>query len=392
MNRSDFLKMSALLGLAIPAPGLLTGCRKPEPENPCIAPLDEGEHVVIIGAGPAGLTAGYLLAQLGIRFTILEAGSTFGGRTRTNTAFADFPIPLGAEWLHVEEDIFSEIVNDPTVNVEQEMIAYNPDEDYALYNGQQLELSDLGLEIDQKFLNSSWWDFFATYIVPTVADRIIYNAPVTAIDYSTDEVKVTAGQSYTGERVIVTVPVKILQDGDIEFSPALPQAKLNALDQVNFWDGHKGFIEFSEQFWPAFSVLNVSPFTAGDKLYYDASYGQNSEMHILGLFGVGAGTLPYVNLNEEDRIAYILEELDELFDGQATPNYVNHLFQHWQNEPYAKGAYLTQYTNPAHVATLGEPIQNKVFFAGDGYTDGSDYSAVHTAARAAKTAVEAIVG
>ena len=48
-----------------------------------VAQLRAGEHVVIIGAGPAGLTAGYLLAKDGVRVTVLEADDIVGGISRT---------------------------------------------------------------------------------------------------------------------------------------------------------------------------------------------------------------------------------------------------------------------------------------------------------------------
>jgi protoporphyrinogen oxidase len=48
-----------------------------------VAQLKAGEHVVVIGAGPAGLTAGYLLARDGVRVTVLEADEVVGGISRT---------------------------------------------------------------------------------------------------------------------------------------------------------------------------------------------------------------------------------------------------------------------------------------------------------------------
>ncbi|MDQ6888393.1 MAG: NAD(P)/FAD-dependent oxidoreductase [Gemmatimonadota bacterium] len=48
-----------------------------------VAPLRKGEHVVIIGAGPAGLTAAYLLAKEGTRVTVLESDDMVGGISRT---------------------------------------------------------------------------------------------------------------------------------------------------------------------------------------------------------------------------------------------------------------------------------------------------------------------
>ncbi len=47
------------------------------------ARLQPNDRVVICGAGPAGLTAAYLLAGKGHQVTVLEADSTVGGLART---------------------------------------------------------------------------------------------------------------------------------------------------------------------------------------------------------------------------------------------------------------------------------------------------------------------
>jgi protoporphyrinogen oxidase len=48
-----------------------------------VAPLSPGDHVVVIGAGPAGLTSAYLLSKAGVRVTVLEGDDTVGGISRT---------------------------------------------------------------------------------------------------------------------------------------------------------------------------------------------------------------------------------------------------------------------------------------------------------------------
>ena len=53
-----------------------------------------------MGAGAAGITAGHALSEKGIDFEILEASSVHGGRVKKTAGFADFPIDLGAEWVH----------------------------------------------------------------------------------------------------------------------------------------------------------------------------------------------------------------------------------------------------------------------------------------------------
>jgi protoporphyrinogen oxidase len=48
-----------------------------------VAPLEDGDRVVIVGAGPAGLTAAYLLAKSGTKVTVLEGDEIVGGISRT---------------------------------------------------------------------------------------------------------------------------------------------------------------------------------------------------------------------------------------------------------------------------------------------------------------------
>ena len=378
MLRREFIKMCGLLGLSLP----FVGCDLAEPDS-----SDVGK-VIIIGAGAAGMAAGYLLQQRGVEFEILEASSTYGGRMKRTTEFANFPIPLGAEWIHVEPDILQEIVNDDSIDVDIQTKMYDPEVDYALVEGEEYSMEDIGFTIDSKFINATWFDFFEQYILPFVADRITYNAIVNVIDYSAETIQVqTQNQTYSADSVIITVPVKLLQNGAITFTPALPDDKQDAIDNVRVWGGCKAFIEFSEKFWPAAVAFDITP-EAGQKLYYDASYGQNTTQHVLGLFAVGTGTLPYVQLNDEDLIAYILNELDELSDGIASPRYVKHIFQNWDAEPFANGAYVFDHEDWRTVRRLGQNVDNRLFFAGTSYTTGDDWGSVHTATRSARRAVD----
>ena len=60
-----------------------------------VRPIRAGDRVVIIGAGPAGLTAAYLLAQrTEARVTVLEADDVVGGISRT-AQYKGFRFDLG---------------------------------------------------------------------------------------------------------------------------------------------------------------------------------------------------------------------------------------------------------------------------------------------------------
>lgn len=387
MDRREFIKTCQTLGLSLslqPIIGAYGGNLIQESKNK--------ESVIIIGAGVAGLTAGYLLQQQGIEFQILEASSNYGGRVMRTTEFADFPIPLGAEWIHVKPDILEEIVNDDLVEIDIETTRYDPRTDYGLYEGERMTLRESGFSKDSKFINATWFDFFERYIVPSIKAHTTYNSVVELIDYSAKKALIkTQHETYSADRVIVTVPVKVLQNGAINFIPELPKSKQRAIDNVRVWGGCKAFIEFSEKFYPAFVEFEITPTIAGQKLYYDAAYGQNTDQHILGLFAVGSGTFPYIELNNDELIEYMLDELDKLFDGKASPNYVKHIFHNWNADPYANGAYVIDDENWRVVSKLGESVDDRLFFAGDAYTEGADWSSVHTAVRSARRAVEDIL-
>ena len=183
MTRKEFLKICGILGVGIPLPSTLKSCSK----DGDIKVSFEGK-VIIIGAGAGGLSAGYLLHQLGIDFEILEASSTYGGRMKTDTSFADFPIPLGAEWLHTQTGIFQEIVNDSSVLVNVNTINYNSQNDtYAHWANGELAISELD-DSDIKFVNYSWLNFFEEYLLPSVSGKITYNSAIQSIDYSSDQI------------------------------------------------------------------------------------------------------------------------------------------------------------------------------------------------------------
>lgn len=384
MTRKEFIKLCSILGVGLPLQSTMVAC-----DDDDMTPSNFNGKVLIIGAGAGGLSTGHFLRQRNIDFEILEASATYGGRMRTNTTFADFPIPLGAEWLHAGTNVFEEIVNDSSAAVSVETTNYNSATDtLAAWQNGQLVVEALD-DSDIKFVNYSWFDFFEQYILPSVTDQISYNSIVQSIDYSGEQITVqTQNGTHTADKVIITVPLKILQDGDINFTPAFPSDKLSAINDLPIWEGFKAFIEFSEKFYDTQISFEVTPETAGQKLYYDAAYGQNSSKNILGVFSVGTPAQAFGAMTDDELRDFVLGELDQLYDNQATPNYISHIVQNWNEEPFIKAGYLSDHADWRMVRKLSEPIDDKLFFAGGPYTDGEDWVSVHVAAQSAKVAVD----
>lgn len=77
--------------------------------------LDAGKRIIVIGAGPAGLTAARHLHRQGFSVTVLEARSRLGGRVYTDYSSLSVPVDLGASIITgVEADMDTERRPDPS--------------------------------------------------------------------------------------------------------------------------------------------------------------------------------------------------------------------------------------------------------------------------------------
>ncbi len=85
-----------------------------------VAPLRDGYQVVVVGAGPAGLTAAYLLAKSGVRVTVLEADDVVGGISRT-AQYNGYRFDIGGHRFFTKvapvEELWHEILGDEFIQV-----------------------------------------------------------------------------------------------------------------------------------------------------------------------------------------------------------------------------------------------------------------------------------
>jgi monoamine oxidase len=93
-------------------------------------------------------------------------------------------------------------------------------------------------------------------------------------------------------------------------------------------------------------------------------------------------------------IPAILAQLDTFFGNNvATTNYADHFIMNWADLPYIRGAY--SYPKPGMApetrGLLKEPVQNKIYFAGEAAHDGGHHGTVHGAMESALSAVTKIL-
>lgn len=353
-------------------------------------------RTLVIGAGAAGITAAHLLVEQGLEVDVLEATDRHGGRVKKTEAFG-VPLDVGAEWIHTWIDAKPTFALPLLAGTDPEIATLRDNRPYTRFHlGGRLWhlpfLKYVPMPRDNKFRDSSWFDVIDRLVKPELQARIHYETPVETIRYGDTGVRVTAadGRSFEGDRVIVTVPIKILQSRAIRFEPPLPTEKWAAIDEEEMPDGLKVFIEFSERFYPD-TLLMAQLFGAdrqGDCMYYDAMFGRDTDRHVLGLFAQGPKAKKYVQHDDDAVIEFILAELDAIFDGAASRSHLGHVVQNWSTEPFTRGSYSQR---KGDAKALAASVGGRVFFAGEAMNPTGHTIAVHGACEAAYHAVEELL-
>jgi len=339
-------------------------------DGSCVFPNDK--KVIIVGAGAAGLAAAKMLDDNGIEYVVLEATDHFGGRLKKNDVFSDFPIDLGAEWIHEDKSILNYLINQPGCEPNVETILYQPMNvqeglgDASLSQISNQDMIDYYADYitEYKFKNTTWYDFINENFALQVEQNIIYNSKVTTIDYSQDQVVLTTedGIIYEADKVILTVSVGVLKSNAINFNPPLPAEKITAIEDVEFFPGFKLFMKFSDQFYP-----DVITSENEEKTYYDVAYGKESQDHVLCLLSHGPSTEDYYLLGNTDAIVNsVIQELDGYFNGLASQNYLgSYIYEDWGQQTYTQGTWTSDFQ--AASAYLRASLNDKVYFAGETY-------------------------
>ena len=429
MDRRHFLKQSSLLtigGILLPST-LLTTCRK----ETLFEDVTYDGKVIIIGAGAAGLYAAYILKSKGIDFQILEASSTYGGRLGKLTGFANFPIDTGAQWLHGENSILGDLIKSSKTKITRDdsetkfwfnnqlidALPQNtnifegeelPDisyEAYALQNGLGNEykyiieniagdqgaaashLSVYGNNKDEENWSAgdddfkfeeTFFDLIDKEIGSQVKDQILINTIITKIDYSQSEIKLTDSNNNTfnANKVIITVPISILKSGDIQFIPALPIEKTTAFSKIGMDAGMKVFLKFSNKFFDQ-NIIGGSVCAA----YADDSIGKAQNDNILLAFIMGDQAEYLTSLGSDVAItAALLQELDLMYNGQATASFIASHVENWTTNPFVKGAYSYSTVGMGDARkTASQALGEKLYFAGEAMNTNGHHQTVHGA-------------
>jgi monoamine oxidase len=331
--------------------------------------------IIIVGAGASGLAAAKVLEQNNIDYIILEATNRYGGRLKKDTILADFPIDIGAEWLHSAPITLNKLKGKQGTEIDEELIPYRLDST-ASWDGKEYKVNPhwqnnfmYNFLPESKFKTSTWYDFVNENIAKTVKHKIQYNSPVNAIDYSGNNVivKTSNGKTYEADRILVTVSIGVLKSNLITFIPEMNKENRKAIESITFHPGFKVAMKFSEKFYPDAITCKVKN---GEKGFYDIAFKKNVQTNVLGFLCTGNETQKYYNLkSEQEIISSLLEELDEMFDGKASKFYSGeYILENWGQYEFIQGTWTQAiHEKRSYLKIINQPLDNKVYFAGEIY-------------------------
>jgi monoamine oxidase len=250
-----------------------------------------------------------------------------------------------------------------------------------------------------------------------VVNKVKLNTPVASIDYSGDSIVITDinGKQYQAGKVIITVPLTVLKDGDISFNPPLPATNATAASKfgmdpafrmivdfkTNFWGSNSGFL-WGGSFGPQYMNGGFNRTTTYNSTLVITAFGQPAKQ----LSMQPGSTAVNLILNELNSLypdrggmaSYWVRKKVVVTNGvpQETDPIVTSY--DWFKEPFIRGGISYPLVGATHQdrINLGTNVNGKLFFAGEATDTSGDAGtisgALNSAERATTDLIKSITG
>ncbi|KAH6884599.1 hypothetical protein B0T10DRAFT_462929 [Thelonectria olida] len=175
--------------------------------------------------------------------------------------------------------------------------------------------------------------------------RLLLNTTVKAIRYASDGVKIRMkdGSCIEADYAICTFSVGVLQNEVVEFKPALPRWKREAVEQFQMGTYTKIFMQFNETFWPEDTqyFLYADPEDRGYYPLFQSLSGPGFAEGSNILFGTVVANHAYrvEQQSDEKTKAEIMEVLGSMFPDKQIPEPTAFMYPRWSMEEWSFGSY-----------------------------------------------------
>jgi monoamine oxidase len=210
------------------------------------------------------------------------------------------------------------------------------------------------------------YDQIATLLADKMDIRISHM--VQTISTSGEGVKVATTQGeFQAAQAVITLPLGVLQAGDVTFDPPLPEAKLAAIQSLGMGLLNKVYLKFKEAFWSRDDTTLINYIAEQQDAWAETLnlYPLLNEP-ILLMFNAGSFGREIETWKDESIVAAAMKVLRTLY-GNDIPDPESVLITRWASDPFTHGSYsfLPVNSGPETRSALAESVEDCLYFAGE---------------------------
>lgn len=211
---------------------------------------------------------------------------------------------------------------------------------------------------------------------------------VEQIIWGTGSVRINtqSGDTYSAKKVIITLPLAILQAQDVAFSPALPLWKTDAINGLGAGQVNKLILKFKRAFWD--ESMGYLFTTENSQIWWRPGYGLPDETPILTALIEDNTHGHFASYDENMAIQHGLRELSRMFGQDVASLLDSGRFIKWTDDLYTKMGYSYVPVDGAGLReVLARPVDDVLYFAGEA-TNTIRPATVHGALESGYTAAD----
>jgi monoamine oxidase len=344
LNRRQFLGRSAL---AVAGMGLA--------QQRLAATVLKGpaKKVLILGAGMAGLVAGYELSKLGHNVTLLEARTRPGGRVFTlHDPFADgLYAEAGAARVADNHTITLKYIKTFDLPLEPFYPSQLKAVRFDLDGRQEVPIDgftdamarnygeELGGKPERWHKIKGGMDLLPKAFAAHLAGKIQYGAAVVRIEQDSKQatvkfVKDRQTHALSADAVLCTIPFSILRRVEL---PGLSSRKREIIKRTQYDAVARVYLQTKNRFWET-NGLNGFAFTKGAIEIWQPTWSQPGPRGILMTYARPGEAERITSLKEPERITQAVSQLDSIFSG-LRPNFERGTTKCWLEDEWSRGAW-----------------------------------------------------
>jgi monoamine oxidase len=226
-----------------------------------------------------------------------------------------------------------------------------------------------------------------------IIDSIQYNKEIKKVLYDDDKVTLIDNNNsiYTCDICVITVPVTQIKK--ITFQPVFSKERTEAFNKIHLDNVAKLVLKFKKQFWADNCSWLLIP--GSINVYWPVTQGMKTNESILTGMVSGKQSQELNKLYQEDKqkfINIILNDIEKYCKCNVKDDLIDFYWFDWKSVPFIEGGYSFPSVEEGNSRDIiREPLQNKLFFAGEAYARYGHIGTIHGAIETAHEASKLII-